>query len=110
MTIAEDKLRKIASKETSKWVENAQWRVANENWLDKSAGIALMILRNIREKGITQKELAEKLKISPQQISKILKGHENLTLETISKIEIALGITLISVPSIHPPAELGKTG
>ena len=110
MTIAEDKLKKIASKETSKWVENARWRVANESWLDKSAGIALMILRNIREKGITQKELAERLKISPQQISKILKGHENLTLETISKIEIVLGITLITVPSIHPPTQLGKTG
>jgi transcriptional regulator with XRE-family HTH domain len=98
MTTAEDKLKKVASKETSKWVENAQWRVANENWLDKSADIALKILRNIREKDITQKDLAERLKISPQQVSKILKGQENLTLETISKIEIALGTILINIP------------
>jgi len=101
MNTAEEKLKKIASKETSKWVEKAQWRVANENWLDKSAKIALTILRTIREKGLTQKDLAEKLNISPQHINKILKGNENLTLETISKFEIVLCITLMDIPSFQ---------
>ncbi|OFX81522.1 MAG: hypothetical protein A2W86_08230 [Bacteroidetes bacterium GWD2_45_23] len=35
--------------------------------------------------------------VSPQYVSKIIKGRENLSLETIWKIEEALGITLISV-------------
>jgi plasmid maintenance system antidote protein VapI len=35
------------------------------------------------------------MNISPQQISKIVKGQENLTLETISNLEIALGIQII---------------
>jgi plasmid maintenance system antidote protein VapI len=35
------------------------------------------------------------MNISPQQISKIVKGQENMTLETISNLEIALGIQII---------------
>jgi len=99
MDSAENKLKGLASKESSPWIEKAEWRVANEAWLDKSAKIALTILRTIRERKISQKDLAEKLSISPQQVSKILKGSENLTLETISKIEVVLGITLVDIPS-----------
>jgi len=101
MTTAEEKLQKIASKEPSKWMGKARWRIANENWLNKSAKIAITILQTIREKGLTQKDLAEKLNISPQQINKILKGQENLTLETISKIEVVLGINLMKVSSFN---------
>lgn len=35
--------------------------------------------------------------VSPQYVNKIVKGKENLSLETIAKIEEALGISLISV-------------
>ncbi|MCX6170173.1 MAG: helix-turn-helix transcriptional regulator [Ignavibacteriales bacterium] len=101
MSSVSERLKKIASKEPSKWLEKAKWRVTNEKWLDKSAKIALTILRAIREKGITQKELAEKLNISPQQINKLVKGNENLTLETIYKLEIVLGITLMDIPSLQ---------
>lgn len=44
---------------------------------------------------LSQKQLAERMDVSPQQISKIVKGQENLTLETISNLEIALGIQII---------------
>ena len=49
----------------------------------------------IKEKGIKQKQLAEMVGVSPQQINKIVKGNENLTLETIAKLENALNIALI---------------
>ena len=39
--------------------------------------------------------------VSPQYINKVVKGNENLTLETISKIESVLGITLIEIPSFE---------
>jgi ribosome-binding protein aMBF1 (putative translation factor) len=93
-----NKLNKIASKESSKWIEKTEWRISNENWLDKSAKISLKILRTLRGKSISQKDLAEKLNVSPQHVSKILKGEENFTLETIDKIEKVLGITLVEVP------------
>ena len=93
-----EKLNNLASKEPSKWVEKAEWRVANEGWLDKSAKIAIKILKTIRAIGISQIDLAEKLGVSPQHVSKILKGQENLTLETIDKLEKALNISLIEMP------------
>ena len=48
---------------------------------------------------MSQKKLADKMGVSPQYINKVVKGKENLTLETITKIEQILGIILINVPS-----------
>lgn len=93
-----DKLNKI-SFGNSEWKESARFRETNEAWLDKSAEIALMVLRALRSKNMTQKDLAEKLNISAQQISKIVQGKENLTLETISKLENALQIKLVEMPA-----------
>ncbi len=36
--------------------------------------------------------------VTPQYINKVVKGRENLSLETISKIEKALEISLVEVP------------
>ena len=37
------------------------------------------------------------MKVSPQYVGKLLKGKDNLTLETIAKMEKALGCTLVRV-------------
>jgi transcriptional regulator with XRE-family HTH domain len=66
--------------------------------LNKSARIAIKILRTIRAKYITQLQLAGMLNVSPQQISKIVKGQENLTILTLTKLENALNISLIEIP------------
>lgn len=39
---------------------------------------------------LTQKELADKMKVQQQHIAKIESGEENLTLETIGKLLVAL--------------------
>jgi len=101
MSTTAEKLNKIASIEPSKWVEKAEWRVANEKWLDKSTKIALTIIRTLRERDLYQTDLAELFGTTPQHISKILKGQENLTLETITKFETILGITLAEVPTFQ---------
>lgn len=98
MSTLQEKLNSITAKEPSKWLENAQWRENNAGWLDKSAKIAFKILRELRAKKISQKDFAIQLGLSPQYINKVVKGQENLTLETISKIEEVLGICLIHVP------------
>ena len=92
-----DKLNQTISTKPSKWLEEADYRFENKAWLQKSQAIALRILRDIRAKGISQKDLAEKLNVSPQQVNRWVKGNENLSLETISKIECALNIELITV-------------
>jgi plasmid maintenance system antidote protein VapI len=85
-------------KSDGKWLKDAKYRRANRKWLRKSQDIALRILDVLDEKGMQQKELAEALDVSPQQISKIVKGKQNLTLETIFKLEQVLGVELIGVP------------
>ena len=48
--------------------------------------------------GVNQKELAQRMGCTPQYVSKILKGKENLSLETICKIEDALDMEFQSIP------------
>jgi len=91
--------KKLVTSQDSSWVETTKWRSENKERLQKSAAIALKVLRTLRERGLSQKDLAERLSISAQKVSKILKGNENLTLETITKLENALEIKLIEMPS-----------
>ena len=79
------------------WREDSAYRQANKGWLKKSAQIAIKINRALRDKKMCQKDLADKLNVSAQQVNKILKGRENLTLETISRLEGALDLELISI-------------
>jgi len=51
----------------------------------------------LKELNWTQAKLADEMKVSPQYVNKIVKGRENLTLETIALLETALGISLITV-------------
>lgn len=90
-----EKLLKIASDRPSSWKEEARYRRENKGWLKKSAMIALKVLGALKAQGLTQKDLAEKMNISLQQINKIVAGRENLTLETITNLEKALGIMII---------------
>ena len=91
-----EKLEKIVSKTPSKWLEEALWQEQNENWLSVSQDIAINVLNALENRNMSQKELADILQVTPQQISKIVKGRENLTIETICKLESALDIQLIS--------------
>ncbi len=90
-----EKLEKLSGKESSQWLEKAEWRRQNRGWLKKSAAVALKVLQELRRQGMTQKDLAERMAISAQQVNKIVKGQENLTLETLDKLEKALNIQLL---------------
>ncbi|NTV01426.1 MAG: helix-turn-helix transcriptional regulator [Chlorobiaceae bacterium] len=68
-------------------------------WRDRSSAIARRVTMALQARNLMQKELAEMLGIKPQQVSRILKGNVNLTLETISRLESALGIGLLEVPA-----------
>lgn len=95
-----DKIKSVSIKNKSKWEEKIKFRLKNKKWLDYSAQIAMRIDAIIEGKiDFNQISLAETLKVSPQQISKILKGEQNLTLQTIGNLSDALGIELISFPA-----------
>ena len=69
-------------------------RRENKEWLRYSQHIAMMMLDRMEELGITQKVVAEKMGCSQQYISRVLKGTENLSIETIFKIENSLDLRI----------------
>jgi transcriptional regulator with XRE-family HTH domain len=104
MNSLKEKLLKEAIPDTE-WLKEAQWRQDNYFWLKTSFQIAIQIGSVLKQKEMTQKELAEKMACSPQFISTLLKGSENLTLETICKIEKVLEIKLITVVSVETASD-----
>ena len=91
-----EKLKRHKSSTPSKWREAAEFRTKNRIWLRYSQSIAMLAADAMEEEDLTQKALAERMGCTQQYVSRILKGQENLTLETISKLETALGLNIIS--------------
>ena len=89
------RLEEHASPTPSKWHELFDFLETNKSWLRHSQNIAMLMLDRMEELGMSQKQLAEKMNCSPQYISKVLRGRENLSLETLTKIENALEISII---------------
>jgi len=67
-------------------------------FVDRYADIVVRVNQLLKEKRLTQKDLAEKLEKSPSEISKWLGGNHNFTLRSIAKLEAELGETLLYVP------------
>lgn len=82
-------------------IDNALGEVKNimenkrEDWVCHSQAIAATMSDRMEELGMTQRVLAEKMNCTQQYVSKVLKGRENLSLETLCKIENALGIKIL---------------
>lgn len=100
-----EKLQQVVSKEPIKWHADSDFRFKNRKWLKRSQAVAVKVLRTLRENGLSQKDLAEKLNVSPQQVNKWLKGNENFTFETIAKLENALNIELMSITGFESKNE-----
>ena len=92
-------LNKLTEGKVSNWHDKAELRKRNADWLNKSAQIAVSVLEQLRIMGMSQKELADAMGVTPQYLNKVVRGNENLTLETICKIESILGISLIEIKS-----------
>jgi len=87
----------VSNSSQSSWKEKVEWRKANKAWLRKSADIALRILDALEDLGWNKARLAEEIGVSPQQVSKYLKGEENFKLETLCKLESVIGIELVTI-------------
>jgi len=92
-----DKFEKLVSNEHSNFLSKLEYYRANKKWINQSSKVAINVLEALKQKGLSQKDLAKKMNVSAQQVNKILKGQQNLTLETISKLESALEISLIEI-------------
>ncbi len=94
-----DKFLSLVSKEETKTVARAKARLAKKSYSKLSNLIAFEILEQLDELSWSQKKLAEKMNVSPQQVNKWVKGNENFTIATLARLGEVLGIELIQVPN-----------
>lgn len=85
------------SETPSRFTENAQWRKENASWLRWSRQVALAIIDYMQANGLKRADLAKRLGVSPQYVSKLLSGTENLSFKSIANIEEKLGISCIEM-------------
>lgn len=64
---------------------------------DLSFAIAARIDEVLKRKGMTQRELAQRLGKRESEVSKWLTGRHNFTISTIARISLAIGMPVISV-------------
>ena len=91
-----EKFMELVSDIDVKAKEKNKWLIANRQWLRVSKDIAFDILERLDELAWTQKDLAAKMGVSPQYVNKLVKGSENLTLETLVKLQDILDIPLLA--------------
>ncbi len=71
----------------------------------KSLEILSQIHDILDRKGISQKAMAESLNVSPAAVSKMLNAGGNLEVNTIIRLELLLGETIITTPKKIKEAE-----
>lgn len=91
------RLSRYQTNEPSKWREKEEKRrrAKEEGWLRYSRRIAIKIAMAMKQQNISRQDLAERMGCSPQYISRLLKGEENFSLETICKLENALNVPIL---------------
>lgn len=85
------------SETPSRFVEEATWRKENASWLRWSRQLAVILIGYMQDNGLKRSDLALKLNVSPQYVSKLLSGTENLSFKSIANIENKLGITCFEI-------------
>ena len=74
--------------------------------MEMSVAIANRIYEILEAKGMTQKELAQRLGKTETEVSRWLSGTHNMTLSTVCKISTALGEEIVTVPKKELEPEL----
>lgn len=85
------------SGERSTFVDEARERHANAVWLKWSRNVSLSIIDFMDRNNLSQSDLAEKLGVSRQYVSKLLSGKVNFSFKTIAELEEKLGIECMEV-------------
>lgn len=94
-----EKFLALVSNEETPTIERAKTRLAMKSYSKLSNHIAFEILERLDELGWSQRKLAEKMDVSPQQVNKWVKGNENFTIATLTRLGEILETELIQVPT-----------
>lgn len=91
-----EKFLKLVSGQDTQTLPEIKDRIKNRAMLRESQHIAIKVLARLDELGWNQKDLAASLSVSEQQVSKIVSGKENMTIETQIKLQNALDIPVLA--------------
>ncbi len=91
-----EKFMLLVSDRPSGTVERNKERIKNRAMLRESRKIAYKVLVRLDVLGWSQKRLADEMGVSAQYISKVVQGKENLTLDTLIKLQNILDIPLLA--------------
>ena len=89
-----ERLKQFASPTPSRWRENAEARLANQETRRKARKVALSMLNAMESKGIKELALSTFLGVTCAELMPILKGHELPSVGIAQAIETALNISL----------------
>lgn len=92
-----EKLSQHAKNRSKDAVNKEKYLLENSDWLRMSAEIALSVQFLLKQKKMTQLDLARFLNVSAASVAKWLSGKENLTIKTICKIQKALEEDIVEV-------------
>lgn len=110
-------LNKVVIKTATKWKERAKHDRTNRRNISRAQAFALELLDYMDLHNIKQNELAKRMGVTAQQVSKILRAKSNLTFDTLDKIADALEVeisspkilksnTTINAPVIHSKMQI----
>lgn len=85
-------LEKHQSEALSRFTEEAAWRKENAGRLRWSRQLAITLIGHMQDNILKRADLAACLGMSPQYVSKLLSGTENLSFKSVANIEDKLGI------------------
>jgi transcriptional regulator with XRE-family HTH domain len=91
-----EKFLKLVSESDESTLEQVRYRIKNRAMLRESQKIALKVLIKLDKLHWSQRDLAKKMDVSPQQINKIVSGKENLSIETQIKLQTILDIPVLA--------------
>lgn len=91
-----EKMKEISRTMTQSERQEIEFRNENRDWLALSAKFALLLRHILRTEKMTQTELAARMGVSCVRITKLLSGKEKIGLQTIAKVEKALGRSLVT--------------
>lgn len=95
----EDNTKMRRMRKVSSWISDTAKSVNNEEEVLAGKKIVLKVLRYMESNNMTQKELAEKLGVSPQYINKFLHGQEcDIKVSTAIRYGRILNTKLIEIP------------
>ncbi len=93
----------------STWMSDAAESIACEEEILAGKMIVLKIIQYMEDNNMTQKQLAEKLNVSPQYINKFLHGLDcDIKISTAIRYGRILNLKLIEIPGAEPARSADK--